>query len=95
MYHKSFDDCLSNEGYKLNFDFYLELQNTIVECNGQQHYEPIDFFGGEKRFKVQLEHDKLKKEYAYRYGINYLVLDCRRANLKQIESQLSDFLLNC
>ena len=95
VYHKSFDDCLSNEGYKLNFDFYLEPQNTIVECNGQQHYEPIDFFGGEKRFKVQLEHDKLKKEYAYRHGINYLILDCCRANLKRIESQLSDFLLHC
>lgn len=91
--HKSFDDCRSDIGCKLNFDFYLPRQGVLIECNGVQHYEPVDFFGGEERFAYQLRHDSIKHEYAKQKGFRYLVLDCRKDNLSCIDDILSDFLL--
>ena len=46
---KSFDNCinpLSNS--KLYFDFYIPDRNIVIEYNGEQHYKPIKYFGGEK-----------------------------------------------
>lgn len=36
----------------------------LIECQGRQHYEAIDFFGGEEQFEKQKVHDRLKAEYA-------------------------------
>lgn len=89
--HKSFADCLSDDNYRLNFDFYLPTVNALIECNGIQHYEPIEFFGGYERYEVQKRHDAIKRNYAKRKGFSYLVLDCRRSKLPLIENELSIF----
>lgn len=89
--HKSFEDCLSVKGNRLNFDFYLPNDNVLIECNGIQHYESIDFFGGDERFTEQKSNDKLKKQYAESNGFKYLVLDCRKSLLKFIEGKLNSF----
>lgn len=93
--HKSFNDCLSDAGYRLNFDFYLPDDDILIECNGIQHYEPIDFFGGEERFKEQQRHDELKAKYARNHNYKYLVLDCRRSKLSSIEEKISEFFNKC
>lgn len=60
-------------GYKLlSYDFYLPNKNILIEFQGQQHEKPIEFFGGEEKFKVQKEHDKRKREYAKLHNINLL-----------------------
>jgi hypothetical protein len=59
--HKSFDDCVSDIGYKLNFDFYLPLSNILIECNGIQHYEAVDFFGGQNNLNFRKDMIQLKK----------------------------------
>ena len=56
----------------LSYDFYLPMYNLFVEFQGEQHKRPIDFFGGEEKFKVQQEHDKRKREYAKEHNINLL-----------------------
>ena len=40
-------------GHLLRTDFYLPDFNLIIEYNGEQHYHPIDFFGGETVFQRQ------------------------------------------
>ena len=50
-------------GHKLRVDFYLPLYNYVIEYNGQQHYRPIDFFGGETTFKRQQLYDSYKRQY--------------------------------
>lgn len=92
--HKSFADCLSDKGYRLNFDFYVESLNLLIECNGLQHYEPVDFFGGVSKFESQKIHDKIKFEYAKSHGFSYLVLDCRPNQLKHLNSDLYSFFDN-
>lgn len=75
--HQTFDGCLSDEGNKLSYDFYLPKLNALIECNGIQHYEPVAFFGGEDSFYKQQRHDMIKAQFARCNGFSYLVLDCR------------------
>jgi len=57
------------------YDFYLPLENTIVEVHGQQHYEEVKFF----RLSLEEEqlNDKQKKECAESFGCKYIVVDYR------------------
>ena len=47
---------------KQSLDFYLPKYNIAIECQGLQHFEPIDFFGGKKSFehRIKLDENKLK-----------------------------------
>jgi hypothetical protein len=49
----------------LIFDFYVPSINTVVECQGRQHYEFVKHFhGNQDGFKQYKFHDQLKKEWA-------------------------------
>lgn len=57
----------------LRFDFaVLDNQRKIkcfIEFDGKQHYEPIDYFGGEEVFKENKKRDLIKNEFCKRYNI--------------------------
>lgn len=57
---------------KLRFDFFLPDYNIILEPGGEQHFIPIDKWGGEQSFKQYLEHDN--KKYDYCINNNYDIL---------------------
>lgn len=65
-----FNDLYSKSGYPLSYDFKILLDDKeiLIECQGKQHYEPIEYFGGEKQFIVQRNNDILKKFYAFKNG---------------------------
>ncbi len=44
------------------FDIWLPELNAAIEYNGLQHYEPIDFFGGEEGFEATTNRDEAKRE---------------------------------
>ena len=69
---KKFKD-LKDKTY-LSYDFYLPNYNILIEYQGIQHYQPKDYFGGNKQFKKQQLHDKLKKDYAKANGYKLLEL---------------------
>lgn len=71
---KSFDNCIGNKGWKLRFDFFLPEDNILIEFNGQQHYKPIGYFGGNNAFDIQLKNDKIKKKFAEKKGMDLLVI---------------------
>lgn len=52
----------------LRYDFaVLDLDNSIkclIECQGEQHYKPVDGFGGVSQYESQVKNDKLKRVYA-------------------------------
>ena len=54
----------------LRFDFYIEINGKkyLVELDGEQHYMPIDFFGGEEYFNKVKKYDSLKNNYAKQMG---------------------------
>lgn len=48
-----------------DFAFYREGElKYLIECQGQQHYRPVELFGGEEQFAKQQIHDEIKREYA-------------------------------
>ena len=67
-----FDDCKNK--LKLPYDFFLPKFNTCIEFNGLQHYFPVNFFGGEERFKNQLKLDKIKRDYCFTNNIKLIVI---------------------
>jgi len=59
----------------LDYDFYIEKDNLLIEYNGIQHYEFNCFFHKNLHdFHRQLHHDWLKRKYAKDNDINLLVI---------------------
>ena len=55
-----------------SLDFYLPDYNIGIECQGEQHFFPVEHFGGDKRFKNTLERDKRKKKLCEENGVKLL-----------------------
>ena len=47
---------------KQHFDFYLPKYNIVIECQGKQHYVPVEIFGGEDGYKKTVKLDDIKKK---------------------------------
>ncbi len=63
----------------LRFDFYLEDFNIAVECQGDQHFVPVDFAGkGEEWAKMSLEEnvkrDEKKLDKSIKNGVEIIYL---------------------
>ena len=43
-----------------SLDFYLPDYNIAIECQGKQHFQCVDFFGGKKGFENRLKLDERK-----------------------------------
>jgi len=79
MQEKGFDNCKNKK--RLRFDFWLPNENTLIECQGIQHYkkeclrkigENDTIFNVEKLDKI-IKHDKIKKRF------------CKKERIKLIE----------
>ena len=57
------------EDKTLIVDFFIKYNGKqyLIEYNGRQHYEPIDFFGGEEQYKKQVIRDNLLKSFCSLY----------------------------
>ena len=62
--HKKYDGLIGVGGNPLSYDFYLPNKNILIECQGEQHYKPVEWFGGKEYYTIQQEHDKRKQLYA-------------------------------
>lgn len=69
----SFNDLIScNSNKKLRFDFAIfnkEKLVALIEYDGQQHYQPIEYYGGEKAFINRTMNDNLKNIYCDNHNI--------------------------
>ena len=54
---------------KLFLDFYLPEHKLAIECQGLQHFQPVEMFGGEDFFLKTIERDRLKKKLCEDHGI--------------------------
>lgn len=57
----------------LRFDFWLPELKVAIEYQGSQHFQPIDFFGGNKSFQEQKARDNVKREFCKFY--NYELIE--------------------
>ena len=61
------------KGNNYRIDFFIPSINLIIEYNGEQHYKPVKWFGGAKKFHNQQQRDKNVRDY------------CRENNIKLLE----------
>lgn len=83
---KTFDD-LKDIGL-LSYDFYIPDQNILIEYQGRQHYQPVDYFGGEAQFKTQQKHDKMKSDYAKSHHYNLIAVPYTEDTFSKIKKYL-------
>ena len=67
-----FDNCRDKQ--PLPFDFYLPKFNIVIEYQGQQHYDPIDFFGGQPYLEYIQHHDNIKSNYCTKNNIQLIYI---------------------
>ncbi len=78
---KKFNDCRNK--YCLPFDFYLPYFNICIEFDGEQHYRPIQYFGGKRTFEMVQHHDNIKNKYCKNNDIILL-----RVNYMQTDEEI-------
>lgn len=57
-----------------HFDIWFLNWNIAIEYHGKQHFEPVDFFGGEDAFEATLKRDKKKLNLSRRHGVKLFVV---------------------
>lgn len=67
-----FDSCISINGVKLAFDFYVPDFNLIIEYDGRQHFEPVSVFGGEDSFRTLKINDEIRNKWCLEKNINLI-----------------------
>lgn len=78
---KIFDGC--QNVFSLKFDFYIPSLNVCIEYDGEQHFRPIEWFGGIEAYNKNVERDKIKDKFCYDNNIQLLRIafyDCQNIN---------------
>ena len=83
----------TNWAKKQFFDFYLPDYKIAIEYNGKQHYEPIEFFGGEKAFKLNQARDQAKRDYCAENSITLLELPYTLTD-QEVKEKIMQVLIN-
>ena len=84
----TFDDCKNKK--KLPFDFYLPYYNACIEYDGLQHFQPVEYFGGEDGFKKRQYNDLIKTNYCKLNSIQLLRIKYNQ----DVETELNKFFNN-
>jgi hypothetical protein len=56
---------------RLRYDFFV-ANTLLIEFDGKQHFEPVEFFGGKEAFMRMAERDLIKTQWAISTGRNLL-----------------------
>lgn len=77
---------IKNPYHNHNFrvDFYIELNSNkyIIEYNGEQHYKPVEYFGGTLKYEEQKQRDKDLELYCMNNNTNLLSIRFDEMNIK-------------
>ena len=88
----TFPDCKGLNNYVLRFDFGIIRDNNLkclFEFDGQQHFYPIEFFGGEKGYQDTKIRDNIKNQYCNIHNIPLY-----RFNYKMRKQEIEDKIIN-
>jgi very-short-patch-repair endonuclease len=58
---KRFKKCKNKQ--QLPFDFYLPISKICIEFDGEQHFKPVEYWGGENTYKKRKINDNIKNNY--------------------------------
>lgn len=74
----------------LRFDFMVPYHNIkiLIEFDGAQHYKPVKYFGGIKKFMTLQKNDILKNQYVASHDDLFLI----RINYKQVSKISAEYI---
>lgn len=87
-HEKKFSNCKNKN--ILPFDFYLPDLNICVEYDGIQHFEEIEYFGGENTLKYIQQNDQIKNNFCRDNDIR--IIRIRYDKYNNIDNILKDTL---
>lgn len=89
----TFSDCKGLRNYVLRFDFGIKDDNDnlkyLIEFDGQQHFYPIEIFGGQKGYEETVIRDNIKNEYCISHQIPLY-----RFNYKMSKKEIEDKIIS-
>lgn len=89
---KTFNDLRSNKNGALRYDFYIPKSNTLIEFNGEQHNQYVEYFHEtEDDFRELTSNDKKKIEYAKNKGMKLIII--KQSEIELIDEILSQYKL--
>lgn len=90
----TFPDLKSINPLRFDFAVFNDEGEVIglIEFDGQQHFKPIEFFGGEDTFKKVTARDKIKNTYCIEKGIPLVRI--RYNQLRDIKSIIEEEVLS-
>ena len=80
----------------LRFDFAIYKEGKVwalIECQGEQHFMPVEEFGGEHKFIIQQRNDEEKRKYAKEHKIKLIEISYKNKKYETVESILRDQLV--
>ena len=89
---QSFEGLVGTGGALLHFDFAIKDNSgkitALIEFQGEQHYDPVPFFGGKTKFYKQVSNDKRKRDFCSREGIPLIEISYKDS----VPEKLSEYL---
>ena len=83
----------------LKFDFAIfdnkDTLKYVIEYQGQQHYEPVKYFGGKDSFVKQQKYDEEKRKCCKENNIQLIEIpywDFAKINLDYLKEKMGDLL---
>jgi very-short-patch-repair endonuclease/DNA-directed RNA polymerase subunit RPC12/RpoP len=91
----TFNDCRNPfTNNKLRFDIFIPEKKLLIEIDGEQHYIPVERFGGEKGLKDTKYRDYIKNKYAFENQIDlirislYDVSKCKKKSYEEMKIEI-------
>lgn len=82
------------DAQSIRLDFVVFYKNVlyVIEYNGEQHYRPVEHFGGEKQFEIQKQNDAKKKAFCEMYKIPLLEIPYTIRTKEEVKDVIKNFL---
>ena len=80
--NKRFSKC--KDKTPLPFDFYLSDHKTCIEYDGIQHFESIEYFGGQLALESQKLRDQIKTDYCLNNNIKLIRIKYNESILEKL-----------
>lgn len=65
----------SDIGGQMSYDVYISELKVAIEYQGKQHFEPVEFFGGQDAFERTKERDRQKKQLSEENGVKLIYVN--------------------
>lgn len=96
--YKGFDWLAGDSGCKQEIDIWVPKLKLAIEYDGEQHFKPVEIFGGEKTFNKTQALDKIKdikieshpEDVEYFIRIPYYEIDIRAIDVLKIKDILKN-----